>query len=495
MPIPPGRMPGLYGRQDACRHSEVHGEGERSSDATRLPRPTKRPVSPAPHASGPSAPSARGDRQSPLACAGQFPFHPGVPETDFDALIIGGGPGGSTAATFLARAGRRVLLLEKEHFPRFHLGESLLPYNVMIFEEMGILPTLEGAGLIRKHGAQFHLGNGSKSMKFKFRRGKFTRSPSAYQVERATFDHLLLRHARTSGADAREGWSVKSFSRNPGGVSLEADDEAGVTHRFNGKFLIDASGRGNLTGNQEKLKVDYPGHKKLAVFGHFTGVKLDEGDTRGDIHIVRLDNKWFWIIPITPEKTSVGCVVDKEEFLAHKLPPAEIFQSIVASSPVASARMSAANLVGSIMTTTDFSYYNRRLAGDRVLRVGDAAGFLDPIFSAGVYLAMNSGRLAARLVDESLTAGHDGSRLMKAYEKEVFRAMHQYWELVENYYTTPFMELLLAPSERWQLFSAVIALLGGELEGGWKLKWRLRLFFLLVKVQKYFPLAPRLKVS
>src|SRR6266850_4974882 len=195
----------------------------------------------------------------------------------YDALIIGGGPGGSTAATFLAREGKRVLLLEKERFPRFHIGESLLPYNRRIFEEMGVLPALEQAGFPRKFGAQFHLGNGSKSVQFVFRQGRFTREPQAIQVERAKFDHLLLEHARKSGAEVREGWTVQKFKNAAESVCIEATDANGQAHSFSGHFLIDASGRGNMTGNQEGLRVIYPNHRKVAVFGHFSDVKLDGG--------------------------------------------------------------------------------------------------------------------------------------------------------------------------------------------------------------------------
>ena len=411
---------------------------------------------------------------------------------DYDVIIIGCGPGGSSAATYLARAGRRALVLEKEIFPRFHIGESLLPYNQAIFRELGVLPAIQAAGFPKKFGAQFFLGNGLLSTRFIFSRGKFTREPEVVQVERARFDHILLKHARMSGADVREGWTVLKTSSDANGVNVEARDPEGQNHNFRAAFVIDASGRANLTGNQEGLRVVHPRLKKLAVFGHFTGVALDGGAAGGDTVIVRLENKWFWLIPISPEKTSVGLVLDKDEFVQSEGNPQEIFQQWVESSPVVRKRLADARLAGPMQTTSDFSYFNRRLVGGRVLRIGDAAGFMDPIFSAGVYLAMWSGKLAAEVVQQSLARGDDGSRRFLKFEKRVKAGMHFYWQMVEHYYTKPFMDLFLQPRNHASLPDAVNAVLAGELEGGWRLRWRLRYFFLLVKWHARRPLVPRL---
>ncbi len=410
----------------------------------------------------------------------------------YDALIVGGGPGGSTAAYYLAKAGRSVLLLEKDRFPRFHIGESLLPYNRTIFEEMGLQEKLAQAGFPKKTGAQFHLGNGSKSLLFSFRTGRYTRENEAIQVERSTFDHILLEHARGSGVEVLEEHTVTRATTRPDGAQVEATDHSGRKKHFNARFLIDASGRSNLTGNQEGLRMVHPHLKKVAIFGHFAGVRLDEGERKGDTVIIRMENKWFWLIPLAEDKVSIGCVMDQEELGRAGRTPEELFHNFWRKSAPLRERMGQARLLGNLQVTSDFSYRNRRLVGPRLLRVGDAAAFMDPIFSAGVYLAMYSGKLAARTVHAALQAGDDGGRQLNAYEKRFVRAMKQYWEMVERFYTTPFMEIFMEPREKMNLPAAVNAVLAGELDGGWRLRWRLRVFFWIVKLQARWPLVPRI---
>lgn len=409
----------------------------------------------------------------------------------YNTIVIGGGPGGSTAGTLLARCGHKVLLLEKEVFPRFHIGESLLPYNLPIFDELGVMPALEAAGFPKKFGAQFELADKSRWVGFVFREGRFTKHKQAMQVERAKFDHILLKNAVQTGVEVREGWTVGRVDSVENGMTVQATGPDGQMETFSADWLIDASGRGNLTGNQENLRVMHPGLKKLALFGHFLNVRLDAGERAGDTIVIRLNNKWFWVIPVSADKTSVGCVMDKEEFGRWKGSPEELFDHIVQNNPAVLDRMKNAQRVDEIRVTADFSYKNKKLYGPRLLRVGDAAGFLDPIFSSGVFIAMRSAKLAVEAIQEAIKRG-SSAKPFRRYEKQVFDGMDFYWEMVEKFYTTPFMEIFMNPREKFDLPAAVNAALAGELSGNWSLRWRMRLFFLLVSIQARKPLAPRI---
>ena len=419
---------------------------------------------------------------------------------DQDAIILGGGPAGSCAASYLARSGYRVLLLEKERFPRFHIGESLLPYNHSILSELGLIPQLEAAGFPVKRGAQFHLGNGSKSTGFVFRNGRFTKHTEAFQVERSRFDEILLRHASTLGVEVREEHEVQQVTADKTGVTVVARGND-ATSEFRARFVIDATGRGNLTGNQEGIKEVNPSLRKLAVFGHFENVRLDSDQKGGDTVIVRLENKWFWLIPLalgaegTPSKVSVGLVMDRDEFTASGQKPEEVFRHWVQQSPPVRERLEKAQPVSPIQVTSDFSYRNRTFWSNRVLRVGDAAGFIDPIFSSGVFLAMFSGKLGAEAVGTALKNGNNGDNEFIGFDRRVRAALKIYSEMVESFYTTPFMELFLEPRAKWELAAAVNAILAGELEGGWRLRWRMWLFFRLVRLQARFPLVPRISFA
>jgi FADH2-dependent halogenase len=413
----------------------------------------------------------------------------------FDAIVVGGGPGGTSAALYLTRAGKRVLLLEKERFPRFHVGESLLPYNNSIFNELALTEKLDRAGFTKKYGAQFHVGSGSKSTHFVFAKGMFTREHSAYQVERSVFDKVLLDHAREQGVQVKEGFTATESRPDTHGVTVQVKDEVGAPLELRAKFLVDASGRVNLTGNQENLRQFHRHMKRVAIFGHFRGVRTDPGHAGGDTVIVRCENKWFWLIPIGENKVSVGLIIDKGQLLTSGLTPQELFFQIAEQSQPTRERMHDAVLVGDIKVTGDFSYSNRRLHSHRTLRVGDAAGFMDPIFSAGVYMAMYSGKLAAGAIVDALAGNHDGSRTFPRYGKHVLRTMKLYWRMVDYYYKPAFIELFMTPNERAGIASAINALLAGEIDGGWRIRWRMEFFFLLVQIQRLIPLSPRLQLQ
>lgn len=407
-------------------------------------------------------------------------------------LIIGGGPAGSTAAALLARQGWCVKLFEKETFPRFHIGESLLPYNRRIFEELGVSEELAACKFPRKTGTQFHLGNGSKAIKLAFKDSRFVKELSAVQVERATFDHVLLKNAAKHGAEVLEGVSVTGFEESAERVKATVKSASGEVLTHEGDFLIDASGQSNLTGNLTDSRVYHPSLKKISVFSHYENVRLDEGDRAGDTIIVREANRWYWIIPVAEGKASVGVVSDKDEFSKSGLNPEKYLAERLKGCKVVAERMSGACQLMPAKVVRDFSYTNTSLAKGRVVRVGDAAGFVDPIFSSGVYLAMYSAKMAVEAIVKGKGNPARLAQTFANYEKETRRAIAFYREMVENFYTKSFLEVFMNPRPMLSLPDAVLAALAGELRQSFALWWRMRLFYWLVRRQAKSPIVPRI---
>lgn len=418
-----------------------------------------------------------------------------LPDPTLDVLIIGGGPAGSTAAATLAMAGRRVLVLEKERFPRFHVGESLLPYNRQIFDELGVWPKIEAAGFMKKRGAQFLMGNGSHGIRLNFSQGSFNKYREAIHVERSKFDELLLNHARESGAEVREECKVVEYCVGEVDVVVKYRDADGAAQEARSRFLIDASGLSNLTANRDSLREYYPGHKKVAIFGHFAGLDMPQGDEKGDILIVRRENSWFWLIPLEDNKTSAGLVLDRADFQKLGKDVEKIFRDAVRDTPAVRDRFARAEALGPLHVVMDFSYRNGRLVEPRLVRIGDASGFLDPVFSSGVMLAMASARQGAKAVDEALSNGAALTAGMRAYEKTNRRCIALYWEFIENFYTLPFAQVFFQPANRLRMVCAISSVLAGSTDLSFAVRWRLRAFFLIVWLNRYLPVVRRIPVS
>jgi flavin-dependent dehydrogenase len=401
-------------------------------------------------------------------------------ESACDVLVIGGGPAGSTAATLLAERGRRVVLLEKDRHPRFHIGESLLPLNLRIFERLGVADRVAAIG-VYKPGARFVSDAHGRHAVFSFAAGLNQDFTHAWQVRRSSFDELLFARAREAGADAREGVRVLDVALDArGGHRAVARDAAGAMHAFRARYVMDCSGRDTLLATALGAKARNPRNNTAALYGHFTGVApfgaRDEGSPLGarddgappgtaedgNITIHLFDEGWLWMIPLPGGVMSVGVVSNPGFFKRRRGEPRDFLLETLRGIPSVAQRIAGASLVGEVTTTGNYSYASTVMHGEGWLMAGDAYAFVDPVFSSGVLLAMASAEMGSEVADAWLDDPARAAPLARAFEGKVKRAIRTLSWLIYRINTPVLRDMFMAPSNRFRMRDGLISLLAGD---------------------------------
>jgi flavin-dependent dehydrogenase len=413
--------------------------------------------------------------------------------TDCDLLVIGGGPGGSCAAAFARLRGLSVCLVERDEFPRFHIGESLLPMGNALLKAAGAWPKVEAAGFVRKFGAEFMLADGSDGKEIVFAEGSVPGLESTFQVERSQFDALLLDHARSLGADVRTGTTAKALAPSADRVTATLARKDGTAATLTARWVVDAGGRDNLYESAGKKEMDpaiFP--RRAAVYSHFEGVARKPGEKGGNIIIVRIEDGWFWIIPISAERTSVGLVTSIDA-IRGAANPEEVFRGTVAASPRLRSLMEGSRPVAPFRVTADYSYVRRNFASPRVVLAGDAAGFYDPIFSSGVYVALHSAQMAVDAIAGAHAAGRPLSWLERTrYTRRLKAHCSVFRQLIEVFYDNDSFSVFMTQKPPLGLNGALTSVVAGHVRLTWPLWWRYQLFLAVCRLQRHLPLVKRI---
>lgn len=378
-----------------------------------------------------------------------------------DVLVIGGGPGGSTISAFLSQMGWKVVLFEKEHHPRFHIGESLLPLNMPLLERLGVHEAVDKIGVV-KLGAEFN-SPGYKPATYYFSNAMDRAYPSAYQVRRSEFDHALLKNSAAKGTDVREGVKVTEVQFREGQTTLVTTvDENAVVQRWETKFLVDASGRDTFLANRFKTKKRNPTHQSSAVFGHFRGVERREGKDEGNISVYWFEHGWYWMIPLRDGIMSAGAVCWPYYLKSRKTNVDQFLLDTINLCPEMAQRFKNASLIAPAMATGNFSYQAESMIGDNYLMVGDAFTFIDPVFSTGVFLAMNSGELGSRVVNEYLRTGAISAKTRRSYDRTIRSGVKTFSWFIYRITTPALRKMFMSPRNMFRMEEAVLSLLSAD---------------------------------
>jgi flavin-dependent dehydrogenase len=416
----------------------------------------------------------------------------------YDVAVVGGGPGGSTTAAFLARAGLRVGLFERETFPRMRVGESMLPAMLPLLDRLGARELVEHHGFLIKYGAYFHEQETGAEQSFYFLEGK-PWPPYAYEVPRGEFDSLLLEHARAQGVEIHQPVAVESVAFDADGVTLTARDGGVETTRA--RFLVDASGRDSFVASRTGRRERIPNLGKVALFAHYRGAVRFPGRDEGSIRIYIFDAGWFWWIPFSGDVTSVGCVMHARTVRGREGSLDALFEEMVGRCTRVADGLTKAERITPIHPVANFSYVNRPVVGDRFVCVGDTVAFVDPIFSGGVFIAMRSGELASEAIVRAFRDGRFEAARFRDYERSVWKGLQPFFRMIHKYYEPAFLELFLRPSKRNMITDAVLTMLAGGFFQKMPVRSRLalRLLFLFARINVWSrrragrPVASRLE--
>jgi flavin-dependent dehydrogenase len=391
-----------------------------------------------------------------------------------DVLVIGGGPAGSTVSTLLSRRGWKVALFEKERHPRFHIGESLLPLNMPIFDRLGVRKDVERIGMF-KPGAEFVYGD-REPVQFYFRESVNPDQPFAYQVKRAELDEILLRNSASAGTTVFEETRVNDVQFTADGAHVTASDAHGNVQQWHARFVVDASGRDTFFANKLNRKRRNRRHNSAAIFSHFEGAEFRPGEDAGLISVYWFEHGWFWMIPFNDGGMSVGAVCWPYYMKSRSNSVDEFFADTIALCPGVAARLKNARMTMPALATGNYSYEGGCIGGERYLTVGDAYAFIDPVFSSGVFLAMNGAEMSIELVEKALQRGPLTRSELSRHERRLRHGITVFSWFIYRITTPVMRRMFLKPRNLFNMKAAVLSLLAADLYRGTSIRWSLFAF-------------------